>query len=121
MIGRINFFYVHVENGVLAYDKDSYKLIWATATGEIEKRDATDDDFTYDVRAVYGDNNIYTFTEALSNTRGEGENFFSILDARTGEVKEHYSLGNGDAVKVFVYYYDTFNDDVGMAYILDAE
>lgn len=125
-----NFFYVHVENGVLAYDKDSYKLIWATATGEIEKRDATDDDFTYDVRAVYGDNNIYTFTEALSNTRGEGENFFSILDATTGEVKEHYSLGNGDAVgpfldeetgKVFVYYYDTFNDDVGMAYILDAE
>lgn len=88
-------FYIHFENGMFVYDADSYDLLWTASVGDLEDRDETGDDNNYDFYAAYGDEEVYAVTE-MFDQGARGEFFFSIMDAATGEVKEHYSLGDID-------------------------
>lgn len=123
-------FYIHFENGMFAYDAKNYELLWTTAAGNIEDRDDTEDDFNYEFFSAYGDDRIYTLTEKYSAVE-EGDNFFSIMDAETGDVKAHYSLGgetetvlgpyvDEEKGKAFVYLYN-HEKDKGKVYILPME
>ncbi|GGN57040.1 hypothetical protein [Oceanobacillus indicireducens] len=121
-----NRFFVKVENGILAYDASSYDHLWTDAYGTIDDQD-TNDDFSYYMYSAYSDDYIYIYTEALGSASTDSKNLFSVLDAATGEVLEHYHLGSDAAAgpfldeatgKVMIYYNE---GDTSTAYIRDIQ
>lgn len=113
-------FYIYFESGIFAFDANNYEHLWTVSVGDnVEDRRDTDDDFNYDFYAAFGKEHIYTVTEKFSSTK-EGDNFVSIIDAKTGDVLEHYSIGDGrvagpfadqEKEQVFVYIHDFYGDD----------
>ena len=65
-----------------------------SSVGDLMDRSETDDDYTYRFSAGFTDNTVYAFTEK-SNVKNEGDNFLTVIDSQTGEVKNHYAYGNG--------------------------
>lgn len=119
--------YAKMENGILAYDANTYDHLWTAAYGTIEDRETEDGMHTYTMHTVYTDDYIYAYTDGLPNTSADAEHLFSVIDPATGEVLEHYHLGSDAAAGPFLdegegtvmMYYN--EDQQSTAYIRDIE
>jgi outer membrane protein assembly factor BamB len=119
--------FAKMENGILAYDADTYEHLWTAAYGTIEDRDAEGGNYTYTMYNVYTDDYIYTYTDGLPSPSEDAMHLFSVIDAATGEVLEHYNFGSYAAAgpfldetngKIMMYYHD---GDQANAYMLEME
>jgi len=115
---------IQLENGLVAYNADTFDLVWTVSAGEIADRGETGNDSRYEVFSVIGEQYIYALTEVSGD---EDDHLFTVIDVSTGEITEHYSLGEGraagpylDGIKenIVVYFY---SDEQAWSYTLDAE
>lgn len=119
--------FAKMENGILAYDVATYEHLWTTAYGTMDDREPDDDGIhSYTMHNVYTDDYIYAYTDGLGRS-ADSKHLFSIIDAATGEVLEHYNLGSNAAAgpfldeatgKVMMYYSE---DQQSTAYMRDVE
>ena len=119
--------FVKMENGIMAYDANTYELLWTDAYGTIADKETEEDNHTYRMYNVYKDDYIYTYTDGLGSVSTPSKHLFSVIDAATGEVLEHYNLGSDAAAgpfldegagKIMIYYNE---DDTSTAYIRDIQ
>ena len=122
--------YITVENGILTYDINSHEQLWSVSVGDLKDRSETEtgDDYNYWFSAGITGNHVYAFTEK-SNVANDRDNFLTVIDSKTGEVKNQYSFGkaigagpiideeNGN-VMVYLQY---FNDEGAQGFILPIE
>jgi len=120
-------FYVHFESGIFAYDANTYDHLWTISVGDnLEDRRDTDDDYDYEFYSTSGQDYIYTVIEK-TNTARDRDAFISVIDAKTADVVEHYSLGEGrtsgpfvdpESEKAFMYFRDLDDDPNAEAYFM---
>lgn len=90
-----------MENGIIAYDANTYEHLWTAAYGTIEDRETEDEMHTYTMHNVYTDDSIYAYTDRLPSGSTDAEHLFSVINLETGEVLEHYNLGSDAATGPF--------------------
>ncbi len=120
--------YITVENGILTYDMNSHEPLWSVSVGDLMDRSETGDDYNYWFSAGITDNHIYAFTEK-SNVAREGDNFLTVIDSQTGEVKDQYAFGNGigagpiidEANGNVIVYLRYFNVEEAQGFVLPIE
>ncbi|MCF3943105.1 hypothetical protein [Oceanobacillus alkalisoli] len=84
--------FIKMENGIMAYDATTYELLWTDAYGTIADRETEENNHTYTMYNVYTDDYIYAYTDGLGSVSTPSKHLFSVIDAATGEVLEHYNL-----------------------------
>lgn len=88
--------YLKSKYGISAYDKNDGQALWHTAIGDglVQETDVggpSHDDF----EVVY--NNDVVYVRTTLNEQGINKNIFTVIDGKTGEMKENYDLSDGNA------------------------
>lgn len=86
--------YITVQYGLMAFDKEDGTEKWATAiNGEFTS--TSSDEPSYEVETEHHQGDVYIRTQ-MDQAGEDTETLLTILDGKTGEMKENYSFVDGD-------------------------
>ncbi|WP_058305876.1 outer membrane protein assembly factor BamB family protein [Gracilibacillus massiliensis] len=88
--------YMKSKYGISAYDKNDGQTLWHTAIGgELVQETNIDGPSHDDFEVSYNNGDVYVRTTL--NEKGTNKNRFTVIDGKTGDMKENYVLSDGDA------------------------